>query len=90
MKKIIKKVYNALLLIGITIILLNTFSIHTFAKSETMTHRFSKDTDEYRSATITIPSLVRITSMTVDTGTVTYSVSGNNVTITCRNGDSVD
>ena len=90
MKKIIKKVYNALLLIGITIILLNTFSIHTFAKSETMTHRFSKDTDEYRSATITIPGLVRITSMTVDTGNVTFSVNGNKVTITCRNGDSVD
>lgn len=90
MKKIIKKVYNALLLIGITIILLNTFSIHTFAKSETKTHYFSKDTDEYRSATITIPGLVRITSMTVDTGNVTFSVNGNKVTITCRNGDSVD
>ncbi|MDD4296537.1 MAG: hypothetical protein PHC69_06210, partial [Ruminiclostridium sp.] len=90
MKKILKKVYNALLLIGITIILLNTFSIHTFAKSETMTHRFSKSTDEYRSTTITIPGLVKVTSVTVDTGTVTYSVNGNKVTITCDCGSYVD
>jgi len=88
--KIVKKVCNAFALIWITIILLNTFSIHSYAKSETMTYKFSKDTEQYRSKTITIPGLVNITSVTVDTGNVTYSVSGNNVTITCRNGNYVD
>jgi hypothetical protein len=88
--KIVKRACNAIALIWITIILLNIFSVHSFAVSKTMTYTFSKSTSQYRSETITIPGLVRITSMTVDTGNVTYSVNGNNVTITCRNGIYVD
>jgi chitodextrinase len=89
-KKFLKKVYSAFMFMGITLILLNTFSIHSFAKSETMNYHFPMSTEQYRSETITIPGLVNITSVTVDTGNVAYSVSGNNVTITCRNGNYVD
>lgn len=89
-KKIIKGFCTVLMFMGLISLLFNKFSVPVHAENKTMTHTFSKSTNRTRTATITIPGLVRITSMTVDTGTVTYSVNGNKVTITCKNGSYVD
>lgn len=64
--------------------------IKAYAVSKMMTHTFEKSTQRTRNTTINIPNLVRVTSITVDTGNVEYLVNGNDISITCRNGNSID
>lgn len=65
---------------------LNIFKNDVYALSKTKTVNFPESTSRSRSTTVNIPNLVRITSVTVNTGNVTYSVNGDNVTINVSNG----
>lgn len=89
-KKKMKNFSITLLSICIIGLMMGNFTVPVNAENKTMTHTFSKSSNRNRSQTITIPGLVRITSMTVNTGTVTYSVNGYEVTISCKNGSYVD
>lgn len=70
----------------------NLFKIRkkVYADTSIDTVNFSKSTSRTRSKTITIPNLVSVEDVTVDTGTVNYSVSGDKVTISVSGGSSVD
>lgn len=59
---------------------------NVYAVSGSMPVSFSQSTSQSRSTTVTVPNLARVTSVTVDTGSVSYSVSGNNVTVNVWNG----
>lgn len=81
----------AILFLCIIGLLMGNFSVLVNAEEKTMMYTFPQSSSQYRSQTITIPGLVNITSMTVEApGTVTYNVNGNDVTITCNNGNYVD
>lgn len=67
---------------------LDLLSRRAYALSGTMPVYFSESSNSSRSNTVTIPNLVRVTSVTVDTGSVSYSVSGNNVTVNVSGGSS--
>lgn len=54
-----------------------------------MVYTFGESSSRTRTATINIPNLTSVVSVTVDAGNVDYSVNGDNVTITCMNGSSV-
>lgn len=54
------------------------------SKSQTIT--FDTSMQQNRSQTITIPNLQSIDSISVDTGNVSYSINGEQVTITVSNG----
>lgn len=58
--------------------------------ASSMNINFPQNTSNYQSRTITIPHLNSIQSMTVDTGSVTYSINGDNVTINVSNGNAVN
>jgi hypothetical protein len=51
---------------------------------------FPKSTNQSRSQVVNIPDLVSIVKVSVNTGTVTHSVSGKDVTIQVSNGAYVD
>lgn len=61
-----------------------------YADNYTKTVNFSKSTARTRSSTVTITDLVNVTNVTVDTGNVTYSVNGDNVTVNVSGGSYVD
>jgi hypothetical protein len=69
---------------------LDLFDSGVYALNATMYVNFPESSSRSRSKTVTIPNLVRITSVTVDTGNVTYSVNGNQVTINVSKGKSTD
>ncbi|MGX5608827.1 Ig-like domain repeat protein [Bacillus cereus] len=54
--------------------------------SESQVVKFSESTSRYRSQTINIPKLYKVTSITTDNGSASYTESGTNVTITVNNG----
>jgi hypothetical protein len=90
-KKIFVSILSVLIIVsGIPDMLtgLNLLSGKAYAKSGTMPVYFSESSSRNRSKTVTIPNLVRVTSVKVDTGNVSYSVNGNNVTISVSNGSS--
>jgi len=57
---------------------------------KTVAHNFSSSTSRSRSVTLTLDGLISIDSITVNTGIVSYTVSGNKITINVSggNGDS--
>lgn len=65
---------------------LEWYNSNVYALSKSMPVNFSESSSWSRSTTVTIPDLVRVTSVTVNTGSVSYSVNGNNVAINVSNG----
>lgn len=61
---------------------------NVYAAANTTTVTFSSSTSQSRSQTVTIDNLYSISSMTVNTGSVSYSVNGNNVTINVSGGSA--
>jgi murein DD-endopeptidase MepM/ murein hydrolase activator NlpD len=60
------------------------------AAIQTYTVSFETSTARSRSKTVYIPNLKRITSIKSNTGSVSYSISGDNVTVNVNNGAAVD
>ncbi len=87
-KKMTKNIYIMILFVCITGLMMSSFSVPANAANETVTCTFYESTSQTQSKTITIPGLVRITSMTVDNGNVTKNINGFDVTITCSNGNA--
>ncbi|MCU7667569.1 Ig-like domain repeat protein [Bacillus thuringiensis] len=56
--------------------------------SQSQVVNFSESTSRYRSQTISIPKLYKVTSITTNNGNASYTESGTNVTITVNNGIS--
>lgn len=81
MKKWIKQATAA---ITAAVLLFSSMPLKTEAATQTIS--FPSSPSRSQSKTITIPNLKSVTSISVDTGTVSYTVNGNNVTITVNNG----
>lgn len=74
-----------LLLVAGTTIFLKPVSFNSYASSS-KTVTFSESTSQYRSTTVNIPNLGNISGVTVNTGSVTYNVSGDDVTLYVSGG----
>lgn len=61
---------------------------NVYAASNSMTVSFPKDTSRSRSKQVTISNLYSISGISVNTGSVSYSVNGNQVTIYVSGGSS--
>lgn len=82
-KKMSKKV---LFLTMALVVALSSGTNPASAVTRTITVEFPESLEQKRTQTITIPGLREVKSVTVDNGRVSYSVNGDNVTITVENG----
>lgn len=78
------RLYSSILVL--VSILSNLCQFQIIDAASPMVITIGESTSISQSKVITIPNLVSIASMSVDTGTVSYSRSGNNVTISVNNG----
>ena len=56
------------------------------ANTQTKTVEFPESTEQNRTQTITIPGLIRVKNVSVDTGRVNYTVNGDEITLTVSGG----
>ena len=74
------KKYIVFLLIAVMIFNIN-IGVEAAPTTKFKTVSFSESTLNDRSQTVTIPNLERIVGVTVNTGNITYTVNGDNITI---------
>lgn len=79
-------VVKRLLLQGKTENQIRNFIIYSLQKS--LEYQFNESTSSSRSNTFTIDNLISIDEITVDNGSVTYSVAGNKITVNVSGGNS--
>lgn len=83
MKKISKTIISLLILLQLTI-----SSSFGAPQQFTKTVNFGESTNRSPSSTVYLKDLGEVVSVTTNTGSVTYSVSGENVTVRPKNGSS--
>lgn len=79
--------FKAVLIIIMTSIIVS-YGIETNAAANAMTVNFPQSTSQSQSTVVTIPNLYSISSVTANTGSTSYSINGNNVTIYVSGGSS--
>ena len=90
MKNNILKKIVALIVFIILALSFNFSTQKVFAYNDSKTVTFSKSTTRNRSKTIEIPNLGSITSISVNTGSVSKTVNGDSITINVSGGSYVD
>ena len=90
-KRLISGIISSLLTFslfsGITLDTVNANAPPTGYVSQTKTVTFGESTSQNGSQTVTIPYLANVKSVTVNTGSVSYTRSGSNLTINVSGGE---
>lgn len=77
------------LIFMVTLLFVSNFIPANVAYAQSKTYTFDAGSERTRSATINIPNLVSVNSVSVNTGNVNYSKNGENLTLNVSNGTAV-